>query len=87
MGLGEGVAFPAIHSIIACSVPQDRRSTAVGVVTAASYAGTAVAFGLAPTIIEDLGWQVCGAVPGLVCCAVLLRAVLCCALKGCAVTC
>lgn len=60
MGLGEGVAFPAIHSIISRSIPQDKQSTAVGVVTAASYAGTAVAFGLAPTIIEELGWPVRG---------------------------
>lgn len=58
MGLGEGVAFPAIHSIIARCVPQERQSTAVGVVTAASYVGTALAFGLAPTIIEELGWPV-----------------------------
>jgi ACS family sodium-dependent inorganic phosphate cotransporter len=56
MGLGEGVAFPAIHSTIARSVPLENQSTAVGVVTAASYVGTALAFGLAPTLIEDLGW-------------------------------
>lgn len=42
----------------ACSVPVENQSTAVGVVTAASYVGTALAFGLAPTIIEDLGWPV-----------------------------
>lgn len=58
MGLGEGVAFPAIHAAIARSVPAEHQSGAVGVVTAASYVGTALAFGLAPTIIEDLGWPV-----------------------------
>ena len=41
MGVGEGVAFPAIHAIIARSVPVDKQSTAVGIVTAASYGGTA----------------------------------------------
>lgn len=56
MGLGEGVAFPAIHSIIARGVPVSHQSTSVGVVTAASYAGTALAFGVAPTIIDQLGW-------------------------------
>lgn len=61
MGLGEGVAFPAIHSVIARSVPTEHQSTAVGVVTAASYVGTALAFGLAPLIIEELGWPVRGA--------------------------
>ena len=64
MGLGEGVAFPAIHSIIARSVPTDKQSTSVAVVTAASYLGTALAFGLAPAIIEELDWQVsCLALP------------------------
>ena len=58
MGLGEGVAFPAIHSIIASAVPVERQSTAVALVTASSYAGTALAFGLAPTLIDKLGWQV-----------------------------
>ena len=58
MGVGEGVAFPAIHAIIARSVPVDKQSTAVGIVTAASYGGTALAFGLAPTIIDELGWPV-----------------------------
>lgn len=60
MGLGEGVAFPAIHSTIARSVPAEQQATSVGIVTAASYAGTALAFGLAPTIIEELGWPVRG---------------------------
>lgn len=57
MGLGEGVAFPAIHSIISRSVPGEHQSTAVGVVTAASYAGTALAFGLSPLLIDRLGWE------------------------------
>lgn len=58
MGLGEGVAFPAIHSIISRSVPGESQSTAVGIVTAASYAGTALAFGLSPAIIDNWGWPV-----------------------------
>ncbi|KAK9828817.1 hypothetical protein WJX72_002260 [[Myrmecia] bisecta] len=56
MGLGEGVAFPAIHSLIARAVPVERQSTAVGIVTAASYMGTALAFGVSPVIIDQLGW-------------------------------
>lgn len=39
------------------NVPTDKRSTAVGIVTAASYAGTALAFGLSPFLITRLGWQ------------------------------
>ncbi|KIZ02030.1 major facilitator superfamily transporter [Monoraphidium neglectum] len=57
LGVGEGVAFPAVHSIISRNVPTERQSTAVGVVTAASYVGTALAFGVSPTLISKLGWQ------------------------------
>ena len=45
-------SFPAA----ARNVPVERRSTAVGIVTAASYAGTAIAFGLSPAIISRFGW-------------------------------
>jgi ACS family sodium-dependent inorganic phosphate cotransporter len=57
LGVGEGVAFPSIHSLIARNVPQESQSTAVGIVTAASYVGTALAFGVSPLIISSLGWQ------------------------------
>lgn len=57
MGLGEGIAFPAIHSLIAQHVPVSSRSTSVAVITAASYLGTALAFGVAPTIINLSSWQ------------------------------
>lgn len=57
---GEGVAFPAIHSLIARNVPYGSQSSAVGVVTAASYVGTALAFGVSPYIISTLGWPVGG---------------------------
>lgn len=56
LGVGEGVAFPAIHSLIARTVPYANQSTAVGIVTAASYAGTALAFGVSPFIITEFGW-------------------------------
>ncbi|KAF5840808.1 major facilitator superfamily domain-containing protein [Dunaliella salina] len=58
LGVGEGIAFPAIHSMIARNVPVASQSTAVGVVTAASYAGTALAFGVSPYIISEFGWPV-----------------------------
>lgn len=58
LGVGEGVAFPAIHSLISRNVPSDKQTTAVGIVTAASYAGTALAFGVSPLIISRLGWEV-----------------------------
>lgn len=55
-GLSALAAAPA--HLAPCSVPVESQSTAVGVVTAASYVGTALAFGLAPTLIEELGWPV-----------------------------
>jgi ACS family sodium-dependent inorganic phosphate cotransporter len=57
MGLGEGVAFPAIHALIARYVPAERQSSSVGIVTAASYAGAALAFEATPWIIERIDWQ------------------------------
>jgi len=57
MGLGEGVAFPAIHSLISQGVPKSSQSTSVAVVTAASYVGTALAFGIVPTVIQSYGWE------------------------------
>lgn len=58
LGLGEGVAFPAVHSAIAKLVPRSQQSTAVALVTAASYAGAGFAFLLVPGIVETYGWQV-----------------------------
>ena len=40
------------------NVPYANQSTAVGIVTAASYAGTALAFGISPYVISTLGWPV-----------------------------
>jgi len=57
MGAGEGVCFPAAHVAIARVVPQERRSTAIAGVTAASYVGAAFAFAFAPGIIERFGWE------------------------------
>lgn len=57
LGVGEGVAFPSIHSLISRNVPAASQSTAVGLVTAASYGGTALAFGVSPIIISHYGWQ------------------------------
>jgi len=56
MGLGEGVAFPAVHALVSREVPRGWQSSAVGAVTAASYLGTAVAFGAAPGLIDRYGW-------------------------------
>jgi len=56
LGLGEGVAFPAVHSIISRNVPPASQSSAVGLVTAASYAGASLAFLVVPPLIASAGW-------------------------------
>ena len=56
-GRGEGVAFPAVHSLISRHVPKDRQSTAVAAVTAASYGGAAFAFGVTPAVVLAGGWE------------------------------
>lgn len=52
----QGIAFPAVHAIISAAVPKGYQSTAVAIVTAASYAGVAVAAGAAPWIIAEYSW-------------------------------
>lgn len=53
----QGIAFPAVHSIISQTVPRSYQSTAVAAVTAASYAGSAAAAGISPWIITHTSWQ------------------------------
>ncbi|CAD7698949.1 unnamed protein product [Ostreobium quekettii] len=56
LGLGEGVAFPAIHSIISNNVPFSFQSSAASIATSASYAGTVLAFFVSPLIIGAWDW-------------------------------
>jgi len=56
MGVGEGPAFPAIHSMISRGVGREARSTAVGVVTAASYIGSFGALSISPVLIQQYEW-------------------------------
>jgi ACS family sodium-dependent inorganic phosphate cotransporter len=56
LGMGEGVAFPACHAMIARETPRERRSTAAAAVTAASYAGAAFAFAVTPVLVRAFGW-------------------------------
>jgi len=57
MGVGEGPAFPAVHSMISRAVPPQYQSTAVGAVTSASYLGSVAAFSLCPFIIKTASWE------------------------------
>jgi MFS family permease len=55
--MGEGVAFPAIHSMIARWIPPVERARAVAIVISACYLGTILPIASAPTIILRIGWQ------------------------------
>jgi ACS family sodium-dependent inorganic phosphate cotransporter len=57
LGMAQGVAFPAIHALLAKGVPDGRRSGSIGTVLALAHCGTAMAFGLSPTLIELGGWE------------------------------
>ena len=57
MGVGEGPAFPAIHSMISRAVLPEYQSTAVGAVTAASYVGSVAAFAASPYLIQTSSWE------------------------------
>lgn len=57
MGLGEGAALPAIHSILAKWVPKKETGKATGFVQAGLPVGIAVTMPLATWIIQTWNWQ------------------------------
>ena len=57
MGLGEGVTFPAWHSLYARWVPIGERSRAVAATNSAIPIGTVFGLLVTPVIIINLGWQ------------------------------
>lgn len=57
MGLGEGVAFPAIHNLVARWVPTHERGRAVSLNTSGIALGTVLALLLTPSIVIAWGWQ------------------------------
>ncbi len=57
LGLGEGVNFPAIHSIAARWTLPGEQSRAISLNFSGMYLGTVIAFILSPPIILALGWR------------------------------
>ena len=57
VGLGEGVALPAVTSLLAQHVPQARRAAAVGAAFAGFHGGTVLGLLVAPSIIAASGWR------------------------------
>jgi len=56
MGLGEGVNFPAIHSLTARWMPQRERARTLSLNFSGMYLGTVVALVFSPIVIEAMGW-------------------------------
>ncbi len=56
LGLGEGVNFPAIHSLTSRWMPTHERARALSLNFSGMYVGTVVALVLSPPIIEVFGW-------------------------------
>eukprot|EP00920_Eleutheroschizon_duboscqi_P005207 GHVT01011983.1.p1 GENE.GHVT01011983.1~~GHVT01011983.1.p1 ORF type:complete len:686 (-),score=59.43 GHVT01011983.1:3798-5855(-) len=57
LGIAEGVAYPAAHTLISKHVPQSLQSTAVALITAGSYFGVAVSFAMSPFLLRVFGWR------------------------------
>jgi MFS transporter, ACS family, solute carrier family 17 (sodium-dependent inorganic phosphate cotransporter), other len=56
LGLGEGVNFPAIHSLTARWTLPSERARVLSVNYSGMYVGTVLALSLSPIIIRALGW-------------------------------
>ena len=57
LGLGEGVNFPAIHSLTARWMPPRERARTLALNFSGMYLGTIVALIFSPLIIAKFGWQ------------------------------
>jgi len=59
LGFGEGLALPAIHSMIKKYVHPNQRSTSAAFITSSCFAGTLLSNLLSPWIIGKFGWKAC----------------------------
>ncbi len=57
MGMGEGVAFPAIYSLFSRWIPSDEKARAVTFNLSGLAFGTITAISITPWIATTLGWQ------------------------------
>ena len=56
MGLGEGITFPAWHSLYARWIPLGERARSVGITNSGLFLGTVFALITTPIIVLHLGW-------------------------------
>ena len=70
LGIGEGLAFPALHTFVSVWMLKKEASNAIGLITGFTSLGTIMALLISPLMIS-ISWQflfVCFGVVGLLCC-------------------
>ncbi|GAB2271723.1 Ascorbate transporter, chloroplastic [Dionaea muscipula] len=56
MGIGEGVAMPAMNNMISKWIPVSERSRALALVYSGMYLGSVTGLALSPVLIHNFGW-------------------------------
>lgn len=56
LGVGEGVAMPAMNQLVSSWVPEKERSRSLSLIYSGMYAGSALGLWLCPLLIEAFGW-------------------------------
>ncbi|KAJ4768937.1 phosphate transporter 4 [Rhynchospora pubera] len=56
MGIGEGVAMPAMNNILSKWVPVDERSRSLALVYSGMYLGSVTGLAFSPLLIHNFGW-------------------------------
>lgn len=56
MGIGEGVAMPAMNNMLSRWVPASERSRSLALVYSGMYTGSMLGLGLSPGLIASSGW-------------------------------
>lgn len=57
LGLGEGVAMPAMNAIVSKYIQEDRRARSLAFVYSGMFVGSIVGLASAPGLIERFGWE------------------------------
>eukprot|EP00873_Tetraselmis_striata_P029954 jgi/Tetstr1/450218/TSEL_037256.t1 len=57
VGLGEGVVLPSMNSLLARTIPQAQRSSALGAVFTGFHCGNLVGLALTPFLLQVIGWR------------------------------
>ncbi|KAI3974991.1 hypothetical protein MKX01_005102 [Papaver californicum] len=56
MGIGEGVAMPAMNNILSKWIPVNERSRSLALVYSGMYLGSVTGLGFSPILIQKFGW-------------------------------